>query len=142
MADAGLAALAAFAEEIGRLGDVIEQTAKAAAPKLAARVAEGFKGGFAPSGTSWAPLSPSTLSRGRSAPPLTDTGALSSTMRSLPGATQIVMSATAPYSSFHQFGTKNMPARPILPEGDALPQTWRQDLEDACIAALERKLGK
>lgn len=142
MADAGLAALAAFAEELGRLGEVIEQTAKEAAPKLAARVAAGFAGGFAPSGRAWAPLSPSTLSRGRSAPPLTDTGALSSTMRSLPGATQIVMSATAPYSSFHQFGTKHMPARPILPEGDELPETWRQDLEDACTAALERKLGK
>lgn len=141
MADAGLAALAAFAEEIGRLGEVIGQTARAAAPKLAARVAEGFKGGFAPSGKAWAPLSPSTLSRGRSAPPLTDTGALSTSMRSLPGATQIVMSANRPYASFHQLGTKNMPARPILPEGD-LPVTWRQDLEDACIAALERKLGK
>lgn len=143
MAKAGgdYAALAAFAEGLGRLGEVVEQTAREAAPKLAARVAAGFANGRDPYGVSWAPLSPATLSRGRSAPPLTDTGAMSGSMRSIAGETQIVLSAPTRYASFHQTGTKHMPSRPILP-GETLPETWTADIVDACTAALERKLGK
>ena len=45
-------------------------------------------------------------------------------------------------ASYHQEGTVNMPARPIIPdESRGLPETWEQAIQDAGQQVMEEEWG-
>lgn len=71
-----------------------------------------------PNGRRWAPHAPSTLARrGPGAQILVDTGHLRASVYVTVQRTGVVMGMRAPYGTFHQTGTRNMPMRRILPVG-------------------------
>ena len=128
-------------------GGTVQDIARVAAPSLDALVQQEFDRGTNPYGTAWKPLAASTVARGRSAPPLTDTGAMRGGTTVKPADTSIVMQSPAP-AFLHQYGWRlrlakpkakrskgqviammthktGGPARPIFPDG-RIPNGWRQ----------------
>lgn len=138
---AAFAALARIKRSVAALARVPSQTSAAAAPKIQALIEEQFASGTDPYGRAWEPLSQATLDKGRSAPPLTDSGELAGvTVAPMAGA-GVSVTLGASYGAFHQVGTRYMPARPILPYA-GLPAAWKQALSDAATAAFERTLAE
>lgn len=101
-------------------------------------------------GRTWAPLAPSTLRAkarvNRSAMgPLRKYNLLwaSLTKRSNPGGFRLVTPHSLTigtgvfYGAFHQLGTKHMPARPIVPSDDEVPEKHRQKWESLIAQYLE-----
>jgi hypothetical protein len=105
------------------------QHAGVANPRITRALQSQFRQGVDPYGSPWAPLSPNT--RGRKPPPLTDTGKLKQGTKARPGVggrAGLHLVLGAEYGIFHQTGTRNMPARRILPTR-GMPAEWRGILE-------------
>lgn len=90
-----------------------------------------FDDGVDPYGDPWEPLADATTDRGRTPPPLTDTGAMrgSLSVRPMRGAgVQITIDhPAAPHQTGWSGPQGSGPARPILPARGELPIAW-QDL--------------
>jgi phage gpG-like protein len=87
-------------------------------------VLRGFAEGRSPDGARWAPLR--TPRPGGSV--LVRTGALRSAV-SAPTVRHDGFTLTSTsYGSFHQHGTRKMPARPFLP-GERLPLSWESEMQ-------------
>lgn len=124
-----------LAERVGDLARVPSRVAARVSDELAAEVQAEFDAGTDPYGDPWAPLSPVTEARGRTAPPLTDSGDMRDGIRvaSLAGAG---VGITVPHPGApHQTGWSGKhgagPARPILPDRGALPEAWENIIFDA-----------
>jgi phage gpG-like protein len=105
-------------------------------------------------GTPWAALAPSTLRHRRASTSiLYQTGAL---LRSLtePGAAghveelegySITLGSQLPYASYHQNGTRRMPARPIIVLSGTRAERWteivRQEIEQKALLLGAKELG-
>lgn len=127
-----------LASSLRKLASIPAQVASGAAERIAAQIQDDFDNGTDPYGSAWAPLSPATLAKGRSAPPLTDTGAMreSVTVQPMPGA-GISITIDDP-AVHHQYGTMYMDARPIFPNQRELPDTWQRAIADAAEDAFAR----
>jgi len=70
-----------------------------------------------PGGVPWKPLAPATIEKRleKSASPLNDTNALKKSTNTANGGRSIFFFATAQYAGLQQFGTRTIPARPLLP---------------------------
>jgi len=122
---------------LGALADMPEIALRLAAPKIAASIAKQFDEGRDAYGNAWAPLSLSTIQKGRSPPPLTDTTKMRGTVKVEPrGADQLVAYVADDPALFHQYGTKNMPARPILPTGE-VPEAWANVIQESVEEVLK-----
>lgn len=115
--------------------------------RIAGEIADGiteeirrqFDAGVDPYGDAWAALLPSTLKRkGGDARILRRTDVLSSETIARPTQGAGIEITSVDYGSYHQCGTVHMDARPILPDGDALPEAW----EDVIDTAYTRAVGK
>jgi|GEM_PF-3730230 len=125
--------LAKAAADFQALPNKVAKIAAAAAPKIAKLLAKEFVAGTDPDGGAWAALAISTRARGRSAPPLTDSGAMRGSVEVVGRGLEIYATVESP-AEFHQGGTGSMPARPILPD-DSLPATW-----DTAITAVAKRI--
>lgn len=103
-----------------------------------AKIVKAFREGGHQSrgGTRWAPWSSAHAKRQRSrgrAHVLIDTGRLRNTIRAYPEQEgthrSIVIRADAPYAAFHQYGTRTMPARPVI------------EITDSDVAEAARMIG-
>lgn len=133
-------------EAIARLRqvpDAIQSGIEASAPLLADRISAGFDSGTDPYGRPWAPLSPRTLAKGRTPPPLTDTGAMRDAITVTGDGYSVAIYSPDEKSSWHQEGDgapgQDLPARPFLPESE-LPDTWVADMQQSIDAEIG-KLG-
>lgn len=132
--------------ELGRLEKTLAEldvlprrVAVAAAPKISRLLQRQFAQGVDPYGRRWARLATGKRSR------LTETGRLSSGTRAAPmvggraGLRIIVglMGTRGRSPIVHQTGTRNMPARKILPER-GLPREWRDAIETASKAEFRK----
>ena len=124
-----------------KLSTVPSQAATEAAEGIQSLVMDEYASGSDPNGRRWAPLRPSTLKRGRTPPPLTDSGNMrdGTEVKPLPGA-GISISFDVPYAVFHHTGTRNMVARPVAPTG-TFPASWNEVIEAAIEAAAERRMA-
>lgn len=95
---------------------VMSQASTDAADNLRDVVDLQFQMGHNPYGRGWAPLSESTLRRGRRPPPLTNEGALNSPHIAPLQSAGVIVDFDEEYASFHQTGTRGMPQRKIVPE--------------------------
>jgi hypothetical protein len=122
------------------LAKVPSQVAADASVSIAAEIEAQFDAGLDPYGQPWVGLSEATLGKGRFPPPLTDSGAMRGTVtvRPMPGA-GISVTVDDP-AVHHQYGTRDMPARPILPNA-GMPDTWQRAIAEATEAALDRAAG-
>lgn len=129
-------------ENLARLAEVPSRATAEAATEITKELKKEFAAGRDPYGKNWAALRPSTIKRGRKPPPLTASGALRDGTEAVPmrGA-GIMITVGEPYGVFHQTGTKNMVARPILPS-KSFPKTWLKAITDATKKAFAERMKK
>jgi len=137
---AGAAALATITRALNELATVPSKAAPFAAEAIEQLIQKEFDDGANPYGAAWAPLAPATVARGRSAPPLTDTGELRNVSVTAAQGAGIRIELGESYGAFHQVGTGRMPARPILPTGP-LPAEWSAAIDRAIEEAGAKILG-
>jgi len=127
-----------LAASLRKLSSLPSQVAAGAAERIEAQIQDDFDNGVDPYGSTWAPLMPRTLAKGRSAPPLTETGAMrgSVSVQPMQGA-GIAITIDDP-ATHHQYGTVDMEARPIFPNQRELPDTWQRAISDAADEAFAR----
>src|SRR5687767_3617731 len=89
----------------------------------------------------WKPLAPATLRKGRTPPPLTDTGKGRKSIRVKPSKDAgIVITVSDAKMKFHQVGARpQLPRRSFLPT-NTLPKTWRLYWDAEYSKALRKKL--
>jgi hypothetical protein len=134
--DGDISQMGQLATNLRRLGQVPSRAAARVSSDIAALIEEEFEQGADPYGRAWAPLAKSTLAKGRTPPPLTDTGAMRSSVDVRPmrgaGLSITIDHPAAPHQTGWSGSQGSGPARPILP-GAAFPARWR----DAVRAAVD-----
>ena len=96
-------------------------------------VDERFEERAEPSGSAWEPRKPPTGTW----PILEKSGRMRKSYHVTATTTGIKVENSTKYAGYHQTGTANMPARPVLPEGN-LPADWRSRIDAAVASELER----
>lgn len=156
--------------KIRKIGDAGPELWKRTAPGIRSRIEAEFSTGTNPYGTPWKALAPATIAKGRSAPPLTETGRMRSSLAVLPEGWTLHVIVRDPKAGFHQFGTgrrlaaprkitrrsaatgkrevvamkfatTHIPKRQILPNG-RVPNEWRQFIRRTARAIMSEKLGR
>lgn len=130
------AKLARLQARLARLPVSLQRRATiACAQEIRTLVALGFRKSVAPDGTKWAPL------KVRNGKPLEDTGRLknSFTTQIDPTRGRIEVGTNVEYANIHQEGTKNVPARPMLPAENELPDRWARPLRETINEAAEEE---
>lgn len=141
-ARADLAGLEAIIGSLDGMRDLVDAIALESSIEIFETIDSLFTLGADPYGETWAPLAPATIAKGRTAPPLTDTGKMRESLRVNASQSAIVASIDDP-AGYHQSGTQRMPARPVLPDdARGLPDAWRQAITDAGLRAFEQRWGK
>jgi hypothetical protein len=141
------AALRGLARTVERLAYVPNDVAKLAAPRLTMLLRKQFASGVDPYNKPWKPLRPATLAKGRTPPPLTETGSLRDHTGAARARAGIRLFVNRPYGLPHQTGFRNartgrrVVARPILPSR-GLPAAWTQVLQRAAKEAFASRLRR
>jgi hypothetical protein len=130
-----------LARNIGKLASIPSRMAPAASREIATLIQGQFNAGVDPYGRPWAALKPSTLARGRRPPPLTHTGKMRGgiTVKPRQGAGIEISFASDVPAIFHQYGTKKMAARPMLPRG-VMPATWSRAIENVGVSEFRKAI--
>lgn len=131
-------------DNLRALADVPSRAARQAAEGIDEAIQRQFDDGVDPYGQEWAPLAESTLAQtpDRQGGPLDNTGAMRAGILVAPSSgAGITITFDADYAQFHQTGTKNMPARKILPE-EELPESWEEAIAEAVSDAAERTMKR
>ncbi len=135
------AALERMQERLAELATVPSRTAVAVSSRLDELVQEEFDRGTDPYEEAWAPLSPVTLAKGRTPPPLTDSSAMRDSLRVFPLAGAGVGVTIDHPAGPHQTGWTGPqgsgPARPILPARGELPDGWIEAMEAEAVRAFK-----
>ncbi len=135
--------LGQLAENLRRLAELPDETAKRVAPELARLTQEQFDAGTNPYGRAWAGLAPSTLAKGRTPPPLTDTRAMRNSVEFVPRPGEGLVGLAGFPAGIHQAGSPKtkLPARQIFPAG-TFPRTWRTAIEKAAHEVFVETMRK
>ena len=120
---------------------------------LLSRIQMGFRTGKDPWGDAWKPL------KFRSGQPLRDTGRLRNSISYQATADEVTVGTNVKYAAVHQFGAVikpktakalvfkaggqtifarkvTVPARPFMPIGKPLPESWEQGVKDTITRAI------
>jgi phage virion morphogenesis protein len=111
------------------------------------QVEEGFLAERDPSGRPWARFSKNTRRRRGSmsaAKLLRDTGRMFNSRAAAPTAGGFRLSLTAEYAAAHQYGTKTIPRRQMVPEKDTggLGPIWLEAFNREADSLMRRRMGK
>lgn len=115
-------------------GRIRQAAAGAIRDTLETLIDERFEARAAPDGNAWAPRVPPTGTW----PLLERTGRMRKRYHVGATATGVRVENSQDYAKYHQTGTPRMVARPVLPTGDRLPTEWRDRIDEAVAAELER----
>jgi hypothetical protein len=130
---------AELAKLIGNLGELAENGANAVSAKLEPvlqQVLENeYELGRGPNGETWAAKADGGPSH------LQDTGAMRAGTQVVRGVKGISVKVPSP-GGYHQGGTSRMPARPLVPDGEPLPQQWVEAVSNAAQATITDRLQK
>lgn len=133
----------ALAERLSDLEGIPARITAEVADDITEEIREQFDVGADPYGRSWSPLMASTLKRKRGdGRILRRSDVLSSETVARPTSGAGVEITSVEYGQRHQLGTKHMVARPILPEGDELPESWQEIIEDATSKAVKKAMRR
>lgn len=131
-----------LSDRLGDLASIPARVAKDASKRIASLIDTQFNDGVDPYGEPWAPLMPATIKKGRTPPPLTDTRAMRDGVTVSPGkGAGVTIEIEADYAQYHQAGTANMVARPILPAEADLPDEWQDAIESSLHKAFGGVMG-
>lgn len=141
--DGDISHMGQLAANLGRLAEVPSRASRRASAAIAELVEEEFQAGADPYGNAWTPLAPSTLARGRTPPPLTDTGRMRESVAVQPmrgaGVSITIEHPAAPHQTGWSGPQGNGPARPILP-GRTFPRRWREAIDAAIDESVKEVL--
>lgn len=128
-------------KRLAQLKDIPATIAEEVAPKIDADLKAQFDKGVNAYGNAWKPLAASTIKRkGGDSRILRRTDTLSSQVSAeASGKSGIEITLPDP-GVHHQFGTRHMPARKILPDGTALPRRWQKYIQDALDRSFDKGL--
>lgn len=123
-----------------KLAEVPARASKQAAASIQKLVDAEFAAQSDPYGKPWAAHAGATVERWGAHPIHDLTGDEKSGVKIAPrrGA-GIRITFETDYSRFHQTGTADMPARPVLPS-NVLPAAWNKAIRDACEASAAKVL--
>jgi len=132
-----LAKLERLQRVLAQLDQLPRRTAELAAPAITRELQKEYAQGRDPHGRKW-----KRLARTGKASHLTETGRLRMGTRAapMPGGRRglrILFGARARIAGFHQTGTRNMPARRILPD-KGMPASWSMALARAYRQAFQQ----
>lgn len=132
-------------ENLRRLSEVPSNVSRRVADDLRAMIEQQFVDGTDPYGDGWAPLAPRTVKKGRTPPPLTDSGNMRASVDVKPMRGQGVSITIDDPAGFHQGGWSGPhgtgPARPILPDR-GLPESWSEMIEEAIAIETYRVMAR
>lgn len=142
--DGDLSAMGQLANRVADLARVPSRAARHVAGDLEDLIeTTEFDAGADPYGEAWKPLADATLARGRTEPPLTDTGEMRRSLKVKPmqraGVSLTIDHPAAPHQTGWSGPVGDGPARPILPYGE-MPSLWRE-LIDAAVDTEVRHVG-
>jgi hypothetical protein len=122
------------------LAEVPSRTTKAVAPLLLARWRADWRAGKDPHGRAWAALAPNTLAKGRTPPPMIETGGTlaSTAVRPLKGSGLAI--TVGGFASLHMRSTTVRPARATVPTM-GVPASWRGIIAKAAKEQAARAAG-
>ncbi len=108
---------------------------------IGAEIAQEFDAGRDPYGDPWVPLADATLAKGRTPPPLTDSGNMRNSVKTKPiGPSDLLITIAHPALP-HQTGWSGKqgkgPARPLVPT-QGMPASWGSAIDSAVRAEFER----
>lgn len=107
------------------------------------RIDDTFRKQEDPYGSKWAPLSAATIKakrkRGGIQKILQDTGRMRATANYRVTGSKLVVGLSDRKAAFHQYGTRRMPARPILPDR-GLPPEDIEEVQEVFTSWLGRAL--
>jgi len=114
------------------LGHVFDEAVKdalvAVGKTIKTLIRKDFDEEHAPDGKAWKPRKSPTASW----PILNRTGHLKNSWQDrIMGNRTVTVGSTAATAGFHQHGTRWMPARPMVPQNDELPEEWKHSILDS-----------
>ena len=131
-----------LADRVADLAEVPSRASAAIAGDLEGLIQDEFDAGTDPYGQPWKALAPATVARGRTAPPLTDTGAMRASAHVRPmrpaGVALSIDHPAAPHQTGWSGPQGTGPARPILPARSELPPDWQDVIADRVEAEFKR----
>lgn len=143
--DGDISAMGELARRAEDLAQIPARASQRVADSLRAAVQDEFYDGADPYGTAWEPLAESTIDKGRTPPPLTDTGAMRGSLNSyarasggsLSGGVAITIDhPAAPHQTGWSGPQGEGPARPIFPTRE-MPHKWEQIIGAAVAAEIQ-----
>lgn len=134
------AQLTKLKQRLEKLPATVPQITKAAALEVGIVLEKQYTSGTDPDGKQWQSLSDATRATGRTPPPLTASGNMRSRTKVVAGVKGITTSVPSP-GVFHQYGTKRMPARKIVPSG-TLPRNWSRPVKEAGAIVIRSAILK
>lgn len=139
-----MAGFADLADRLAELEDIPSRIAREVSDGITEEIRQQFDAGTDPYGASWTPLLPSTVRRKRGdSRILRRTDKLSSQTVARPTSGSGIEITSLPYGGVHQVGDgSRMAARPILPDGPDLPESWQEVIETASEKALKKALRR
>lgn len=137
---AGLQQLTA---NLAELSSIPSQASREAADSIDGRLKQQFIDETDPYGNAWDELQETTVARkGGDSRILQRSDAMAQATEAVTGSGAGVIASSNETAQWHQWGTKNMVARPVLPgEDTGLPETWEADISTALQNAADRRLG-
>jgi hypothetical protein len=124
-----------LADNLGKLAGVPSRVSGRIAGEIAELIEEEFAVGTDPYGRAWAPLAQATIDKGREPPPLTETGTMRQSVNVRPmrgaGVAITIDHPAAPHQTGWSGPRGEGPARPVLPDRQELPATYRAAIETA-----------
>lgn len=120
-----------LAQNLAELAKIPSQLSKPVSEEINKFIQSQFAQGQDPYGKDWAPLMPSTIKRKGHSSILVEKGKLAASTVAIPMSGAGIELRSIDYGNFHQFGTKYMVAREILPGRDELPLAWQAAIKKA-----------
>jgi hypothetical protein len=125
-----LGQLMRLGEALHDLPSAIERAPARISSELDPLLQAEFDAGQDPYGAAWLPLAPATVAKGRSAPPLTDTGKMRASAQARAERDGVAVTIDPPAQFLES-------ARPMMPEGQTLPGAW----SDVVRASVQREIA-
>lgn len=135
-----MGAFAEHAKRIRKLRRIPQDVIVEVSAEVERLVRRQFDTGTDPHGRAYAPRAPATVERHGSGGPL-ESYAKYLQVSPVRGTTaRVVIVFNNFRARFHEKGTGNMPARPLLPGGQ-MPAAWTQAINDAFKRAVRKQMG-
>lgn len=134
-------ALSALSAALSGADEIVRDVAAESVIELRHAVDSQFTLGTDPYGNAWEPLAPVTIGKGRTPPPLTDTGKMRDSLQVTVTGESIRFSMGGP-AVYHQHGGVRLPQRKIFPgDPDPIPPIYEAAITDALRAVSARWKG-